>query len=328
MPECDIPFDDDNEAQILTIYLALTTDGTEVQKDTSFTPVTVKILNLGAKLRSLMSNIRMLAVFPEGVKDYNSLLGPITLELHKRRPGGGNPIRVRHPRTKKPMHLYLHLAYTVNDLRGVPACTGGKHAPCIEGSCWICRVRGLNRLNRTIVPAAVRLLPAKHDLRRKWAEEFEGDDTMHALANMKKPAKRTKVEALASAERFKTGSASVRKVEPFKTVSAFSKHLEDHDVTRHTKSDLAHTFGNTVKLLGTIVTDTAASNCSAFGSGQRKAEQAIGRFTGLSKGKGRNAKMTKKQAAERIKYTPAKEHCTPLYARITYIIRCCTSLNA
>ena len=307
VPWCDVPDEDDAEADCITIYLALSADGTEVQKQTSFTPVTVKMLNLGAGLRSLMSNIRMLAVFPQGVQDYNSLLGPVALELHKRRPGGGNPIRVRHPRTKKLMHLYLHLAYTVNDLRGVPACTGGRHAPCIEGSCWICKVRGLHRQRRTIVPAAVRLLPSKHDLRREWTQVFDKDETLRAYGNMARPAKRRKVEALASAERCRAGSASVRKMEAFPTVSAFSKHLPEHDVTLHTKSDLAHTFGNTMKLLGSIVTDTAASNCSAFGPSQRKAELELGRFESLLSKKTRSKKKKttkeKEKAAMRLRYT-------------------------
>ena len=155
------------------------------------------------------------------------------------------------------------------------------------------------------MPGTVRLLPIKHDLRRKWAEVFEDDATMYALATLKRPAKRTKVEALASAGKYKKGSAIVKKAEAFKTVSAFSKHLPDHDVTRHTKSDLAHTIGNTMKLLGAIVTDTASSGASAFGARQRQVELKLGRFADLKTSKRSSKNMSKKKAAKRIKYTHA-----------------------
>ena len=180
MAEGDVPeeADDDAIAVDVVLYLALTADATEVQKGISYTPVTVKILNLGASMRSLMSNIRMLAVFPPHIKDHNGLLRPIVEDLYKHRPGGGNPIRIRHPKTNQLMHLFLHMAYTVNDLRGVPACTGGKQAPSIEGSCWKCKIRGLHRQSRTIYPAAVRMLPKNHELRRKFATEFGEDETL------------------------------------------------------------------------------------------------------------------------------------------------------
>lgn len=122
------------------IYISVTADGTEIQKNVSFTPVTSKVLNLGCSLRSLMSNIRLHAVFPPSVKDYNALFAPFADELHTHRPGGGNPIRLRHPVTRKRIHLYVHLAYFVNDIRGQPAVSGGKSAPCINGSCAMCKV--------------------------------------------------------------------------------------------------------------------------------------------------------------------------------------------
>ncbi len=122
------------------LYLAVTADGTEIQKNVSFTPVTSKFLNFDMRLRSLMSNIRLHAVFPPSVKDYNNLFEPFVEELYTHRPGGGMPIRMRHPDTNKPVHLYVHLAYLVNDIRGQTACTGGKSAPCFEGSCAMCKV--------------------------------------------------------------------------------------------------------------------------------------------------------------------------------------------
>ena len=250
----------------------MTADGTEVKKNRSFTPVTSKILNLPSRLRSRMSNIQLHAVFPESVKDYNSLLRPVALQLQERRPGGGNPIRIRHPRTGARMHLYVQLAYLVNDLRGGPACTGGTHPPAIEGSCVECKVRGLHRQNRTVVPASVRALPSNSALRREWALEYSKDDTLKSYATMTRPARRTKAEALASAGRVLRRESN-KKDEAFATVSAFSELLPYHDVTKHNKVDLAHTVANAVKLLTEQVTNTGSKKgISRFGAKQREAE--------------------------------------------------------
>ena len=124
--------EDDEKAAEHTIFIALTADGTEVQKNTSFTPVTSKVLNFSSRLRSLLSNIKLHAIFPPSVQDYNSLLRPIVDELLKHRPGGGDPIRMRHPVTDTPVHLYVHLAFLVNDIRGQPGCTGGKIIASIQ----------------------------------------------------------------------------------------------------------------------------------------------------------------------------------------------------
>jgi hypothetical protein len=95
----DAQDEDDEDATRYTIYISMTADGTEVQKNRSFTPVTSKILNLRSGLRSRMSNILLHAVFPESVQDYNMLLHPVALQLRQHRPDGGDPIRIRHPRT-------------------------------------------------------------------------------------------------------------------------------------------------------------------------------------------------------------------------------------
>ena len=157
----------DEVASSHTLYLAVTTDGTEVQKGISYTPVTSKVLNLPSSLRSKISNIRLHAVFPPSVQDCNSLLRPFVEELLKHRPAGGSPIMLRHPTTGRLIHLYVHLAYTLNDIRGVPVVTGGHHPPCTEGSCARCKVRGIYRHNRTILPGAVRGLPRNSALRTR-----------------------------------------------------------------------------------------------------------------------------------------------------------------
>ena len=110
----DAQDEDDEDATRYTIYISMTADGTEVQKNRSFTPVTSKILNLRSGLRSRMSNILLHAVFPESVQDYNMLLHPVALQLRQHRPDGGDPIRIRHPRTGTRMHLYVQLAVSTN----------------------------------------------------------------------------------------------------------------------------------------------------------------------------------------------------------------------
>ena len=273
--ESDEDKEDDGTAVKYTLYISLTADGTEVQKrpQLSFTPVTSKVLNLSNQLRSRMSNIQLHAVLPESIRDYNSMLRPIAEQLRKHRPGGV-PIRVRHPTTGAMIHLFLVLAYTVNDIRGVPGCTGGSHAPSIEGSCVVCNVRGLRRQNRTIVPSSVRALGRNHFLRAAWLKEFANDSVLKEQATQSRPRFRTKVEALESGARaMAKPSKSTKKEEAFHSVSVFSELLEYHDVVKHSKTDLAHEVGNVVKLVVRQVSDVGAKRGAAAFGAQQKAEE-------------------------------------------------------
>ena len=273
--ESDEDKDDDGTAVKYTLYISVTADGTEIQKrpQLSFTPVTSKVLNLSNQLRSRMSNIQLHAVLPESIRDYNSMLRPIAEQLRKHRPGGV-PIRVRHPTTGAMIHLFLMLAYTVNDIRGVPGCTGGSHAPSIEGSCVVCHVRGLRRQNRTIVPSSVRALGKNHVLRAAWLKEFANDSVLKEQAKQSRPRFRTKVEALESGARVMAKpSKSTKKEEAFHSVSVFSELLEYHDVVKHSKTDLAHEVGNVVKLVVRQVSDVGAKRgAAAFGARQKAVE--------------------------------------------------------
>lgn len=168
------------------------------------------------------------------------------------------------------MHVYVHLAYTVNDLRGVPGCTGGHYAPCIVGSCVVCKVRGLYRHHRTILPASVRLLPRHSELRHEWADEFNRDIALKSYATMSKPGRRTKAEALVSGRRVLQKEAD-KKDEAFMSVSVFSDVLDYHDVTQNSKTDLAHTIANAIKLLVGQVTNNAGGK-SAFSAKYKKTE--------------------------------------------------------
>ena len=263
----------EDDASVYTVFISLTADATDFSTWTnkSFTPVTSKILNLDASLRSRMSNIQLHAILPESIKDYNSLLRPVACQLRRHRPDGGRPIRVQHPRTGKMMHLYVHLAYTVNDLRGVPGCTGGCYAPCIEGSCVVCKVRGVYRQCRTILPTSVRALPKKSELRNKWKHEFRKDSTLMQYASMMRPARRSKAEALASGRRVERKEAT-KQEESFHNVSALSEQLPYHDVTKHSKTDLAHTIANAVKLMFEHATNKQAGGKAKFGDRYREFE--------------------------------------------------------
>ena len=290
------------EARKYTVYLSLTADATDFAKwvNKSFTPVTSKILNLDCTLRSRMSNIQLHAVLPESIRDYNSLLRPVIIQLNRYRPRGGRPIQIHHPRTGRPMHLYVHLAYTVNDMRGVPGCTGGSHPPCTEGSCVVCKVRGVYRHHRTILPASVRLVPMNSELRRIWELEFDRDPTLKSYANMAKPARRTKEEALASGGRVMRNEAN-KKDEAFANVSVLSEVLNYHDVTKHSKTDLAHCLANALKLLLGQVTNTAGGKAK-FADKYRQLEMRLMRFAYLNeKTEGRNTRNHKYYLV--LKYT-------------------------
>ena len=272
-------------ARNVTLFVALTADGTEIHKNVSYTPVTLKVLNLQSTLRSRMSSIVLLAVLPPHIKNYNNLLRPVAHLIHRHRPGGGVPITLRHPVSGTTIFLYVYLAYTVNDIRGVPGCTGGKHAPCIEGSCVRCKVRGLHRQNRTIVPASVRALAPQDPLRSQWETEFKKDDTLRSYAKMSRPAARSKAEVVPSAQRVlnaKTKSAKkeCHKEEPFTSICVLAEMLPYFDVTKHSLYDLAHMIGNFLKLIVRMITNSSSTAGKAsFSSKHREYEmRTIGRF--------------------------------------------------
>ena len=262
-------------AEVYTIYLSLAADGTEVQKGRSYTPVTSKVLNLGSDLRSMLSNIRLHAIFPPKVQDYNSLFRPVAEELHLYRPGGGHPIRVD---SETDEHKLLHL---VNDMRGVPACCGGHHPPCTIGSCVFCAVIGIHRQSRTVVPGAVRALPKSHALRKVYAKEFAQDPTLKTYALLGRPAKRKQEQVEPSVRRVQQKESKASE-EPFLSHTPFAELLDYHDPTKHTFSDNAHALGNGIKLLASTVTNTASKKGKvAFGSKQKKVETDMGRFAYL-----------------------------------------------
>jgi hypothetical protein len=109
------------------------------------------------------------------------------------------------------------------------------------------------------------------------------DPTLRAIGSLGKPVKRTRQEALAAGERVQR-KQSKKTEEPFVSVTPFSELLEYHDVTKHTKTDLAHTFANTVKMLSNAVTNQASDKSKvAFGKKQREFEmERLRRFSYLN----------------------------------------------
>ena len=136
----------------------------------------------------------------------------------------------------------------------------------------MCKVRGIYRQGRTIVPSAVRALPRQHTLRAKYAQEFSEDPTLKAYGTLGRATKRTKEEAKASADQAQTLTKSKKKDVPFVSPSPFAS-LPYHDVTKHCFIDPAHTEANMVKLLSNQVTNsTGKKGKIAFGKKQREFE--------------------------------------------------------
>jgi hypothetical protein len=116
----------------------------------------------------------------------------------------------------------------------------------------------------------VRLLPRHSELRHEWADEFNRDIALKSYATMSKPGRRTKAEALVSGRRVLQKEAD-KKDEAFMSVSVFSDVLDYHDVTQNSKTDLAHTIANAIKLLVGQVTNNAGGK-SAFSAKYKKTE--------------------------------------------------------
>jgi hypothetical protein len=213
-------------------------DGVEVRKNISYTPVTLKLLNLPGDMRGALGTMLFVALFPPKVKDYNAMMRPIVdmfIDLEPRGPGipVGNQA------------IHVAVAWILNDTRGVPTCCCGKQAPAHCGSCVRCVVQGQTHHTSTTLPGAVRTLPMGHELRAEYAEEFKDYGPIAILATLPRCRKRTHASILASGTRILNGR-SEQKNEAFKGVAEFSR-LWYHDIAKHTIYDLAHALANMVK---------------------------------------------------------------------------------
>jgi hypothetical protein len=141
------------------------------------------------------------------------------------------------------------------------------------------------------------LLPKNHVLRSTYATEFFEDTVLSSYGPLRRPAKRTRKEAIESATRTlkKPTNKAVAKEESFLSISSFTKRLSYHDVTKHCMIDIAHTIANMVKLLLGTVTNVAAKKGSRFAKAHRTFEvDDLERFAYLKKapGKKRYARAT------------------------------------
>ena len=55
----------------LVIFFTFTCDGTEIEKNVSYTPLVIRILNWAPQLRSLLGNLKLVGYLPPGVTSYN-----------------------------------------------------------------------------------------------------------------------------------------------------------------------------------------------------------------------------------------------------------------
>ena len=228
------------------LYLLLVSDGVEVQKDVTWTPVTAKILNWPSGVRTLLGAIIMLAVFPPHVKDYDQMFLPIVEQLAKLAPRAAGL-------TVNDITRWVMMVLHLNDTRGVPGGCMGSHAPALVGSCVHCVQVGQHHKVSTVLPGAVRALPPldkcnneQRRLREEYAKEFAGVDRVAKFATMNRPSNRTHTSCLESGRRC-TGSVASKKQEAFHGVSCFSRLLWYHKIPKHNRYDEAHTFANQIK---------------------------------------------------------------------------------
>ena len=144
-----------------TLVFAFSCDGVEIRKKSSYTPIALKCLSLPPKIRGLLASIWLVGCLPPKVKDYKSFLRPV-VEAFARHAPGREPIRVHDAsRGGAPAEVFVAIAWTVNDIRGVPTTTCGRQPPCYVGPCNMCQVVGM-RPNKSpgsiIVPGAVQAL--------------------------------------------------------------------------------------------------------------------------------------------------------------------------
>jgi len=144
------------------LFFALSNDGVEVTKKTSYTPIVAQLLNLPAEMRGLLSSMWLLGYMPPNVKDYQAFLKPIADMFAARAPLTGVPLEVYNAAKGQEDSISLMLAWSINDIRAVPSTTCGSNPPCYVGSCNMCVQQGirLRGQQRTILPGAVRALGA------------------------------------------------------------------------------------------------------------------------------------------------------------------------
>ena len=188
---------EDTQGKDYYIFLAQSNDGVEVEKNVTYTPVVVKVLNASSEMYSTHTNKLMVGTFPKKVKDYQAMFRPIVRMYAKHAPGK-SPLTVWNAYSGSEIQVWYVLAWTVNDIRALPLTTCGRHPPCYIGGCNYCIVGGQRHHGRTVYPGAVRGLPMNHPLRIEYAKIFEDIPAIARLAQKPKPHARTTARAKAA----------------------------------------------------------------------------------------------------------------------------------
>jgi hypothetical protein len=280
-------YEEDPEIGDRTLYFACSNDGVEVTKNVTYTPITAKLLNLPGELRGMLANIWLLGYMPPKVQDYQSMLKPVVEMFAARNPDNETPLTVLSAATRKISQIYYMVAWTANDIRGVPNTTCGAHPPCFRGSCNMCEVTGIRplKLNTTVLPGAVRALACDDEeadeIRAAYAEEFKRVPEMVAYAEQKAPKARKKADAIASGNRFQRGESN-KKSSAYYDVDWFTQMLNYHNKISHTIYDLAHEFSNVIKQMLNLIMNKTKKDKLSFTPARRKYEnETLGRFPNL-----------------------------------------------
>ena len=268
------------------LYLALSFDGVEVEKNVSYTPVVAKVLNLPPTLRGQLGMLWLLAYFPPKVRNYMSMLRPVVEQLARFAPSE-TPLEVDNAHTGGQTKVWVVLLWNVNDIRGVPNGTLGRHPPCYVGPCNACVIGGSRHANRTVIPGAVRLLEKDHPLRAEYARTFKKFPKLERLSTLPKPARRSKRSALAAGRKVETG-ASKKDDEAYSGVDVFSELLPYHDKVKDTVYDCSHQGANVLKQSFKAMSNRTKKDKPWFTTAVRTYEnETLGRFPALAPNPGK-----------------------------------------
>ena len=245
-------------------------------------------------MAGLLGAIWLLGYMPPNVKNYQSMLQPVVDMFAKHAPGA-EPIEVYDAHQEKNDQKWVVLAWINNDIRGVPNATCGKAPPALVGSCNMCCQEGQRHLRTTVLPGAVRALPeTAKSLRDDYKEEFAEVASVWPSAFEPRPAKRTKLNAIASGNRVLRGESRF-KDEAYKDVDNYTTSLWYHDKIKHTLYDLAHQFANVIKHMLKYMKNKKKGDKLVFTPKERSHEvDVLGRFPELSVVTGKRKKGEQK----------------------------------
>lgn len=275
----------DKEEKDNFLYFMLCQDGVEVRDKKSYTPVTAKLLNWPPKMRSLLESIILLGFLPPSVKDYTAMLRPIVAAFAKYRPGQ-EPLELYDAAHATTVRVWLVMAVTVSDIRGMPAVTCGKSPPCKIGGCNACHAMAV--AGGRYYPGAVRALSKRskegREMRDRFRKEFAHVSELKSYHDENWPKDRTHKDAVAEGGEYARETAAkvwqdnapnygrhrnerrtvARKIAEIKgrrdgvafyAVDALSEALPYWDKIKCSVYDPAHQHANMIKLMMQMITN-------------------------------------------------------------------------